>query len=401
MRIGMILDKPFPPDPRVENEAVTLIKHGHQVYLYCMDFIHDLTEYELINGIHVYRQRFSKTIFRLSALAYTLPLYHWYLRKSIRFFLLKHQIQAIHIHDMQVARSIFSLRKTLKLPTVLDLHENRPEIMRYYAHVKAFPGKLLIYPSIWKRFEFKYIKQADHVIVVTKEAGDYYQEKMPSTLNKYSIVPNTVRQEFYNEYQRDQSLIDKYKDNFTILYLGETGMRRGVLTAIESIQLLIEKIPNIKLVLVGNSRSDSLLKNYVSKHGLNDYVDLMGWQDFSLFPSFVLSCKVGISPIHKNLHHETTFANKLFQYMAFGKPVIVSDCKAQMNLVREYHCGLVFKDRDAEDLSKQILNLYQDNILYKELSQNAKKAIELHLNWEKQAESLLEIYDHLKTDYNG
>jgi len=35
MRIGMILDKTFPPDPRVANEAVSLIEKGHEVFLFC------------------------------------------------------------------------------------------------------------------------------------------------------------------------------------------------------------------------------------------------------------------------------------------------------------------------------------------------------------------------------
>jgi hypothetical protein len=34
MRIGMILDTPFPPDSRVENEAVSLIKADHEVFLF-------------------------------------------------------------------------------------------------------------------------------------------------------------------------------------------------------------------------------------------------------------------------------------------------------------------------------------------------------------------------------
>ena len=38
MRIGMILDKSFPPDPRVENEARLLMDDGHELYLFCLDF---------------------------------------------------------------------------------------------------------------------------------------------------------------------------------------------------------------------------------------------------------------------------------------------------------------------------------------------------------------------------
>ena len=38
MKIGMILDAEFPPDPRVENEAVSLVKNGHEVFLFCLQY---------------------------------------------------------------------------------------------------------------------------------------------------------------------------------------------------------------------------------------------------------------------------------------------------------------------------------------------------------------------------
>ena len=42
------------------------------------------------------------------------------------------------------------------LPVTLDLHENRPEIMKFYKHVNSFLGKLLISPKKWKIAEEKY-----------------------------------------------------------------------------------------------------------------------------------------------------------------------------------------------------------------------------------------------------
>ncbi len=38
MRIGMILDKEFPPDERVENEALILLEGGHEVYVLCYGY---------------------------------------------------------------------------------------------------------------------------------------------------------------------------------------------------------------------------------------------------------------------------------------------------------------------------------------------------------------------------
>ena len=201
MKIGMILDKAFPPDPRVENEALYLIKHGHEIHLYCLDYAAQQAEYELIKGIHVHRQRFPKHVYRFSALAYTVPYYHLYLKKSIIQFVQNNDIEVLHIHDMQVARAVFMANKTLNIPLVLDLHENRPEIMKFYAHVQSALGKMLIFPSIWKKFEYKYIQQADKVIVITKEAKEYYLEEMTVSEDKFCIVPNTVRKAFYTNYE--------------------------------------------------------------------------------------------------------------------------------------------------------------------------------------------------------
>lgn len=395
MKIGMILDNTFPPDPRVENEAFTLIKNGHDVYLYCLDYSHSLAEYEIINGIYVYRQRLPKYLYSLSALAYTIPYYHFYLKKSLSKFVAKNEVQVLHVHDIQVARSVFNVNKKFNLPIVLDLHENRPEIMKYYAHVKSLLGKLLIYPSIWKKNEYKYIKQAQKVIVVTEEAKEYYLQKIPVNENNFYVVPNTVRKEFYSNYSLNKEIIDQYAKHFTVLYIGDTGLRRGIETMIKSLEYLIHEIPNIKIVIVGKSKTDPLLKSLIVELGYENYVDLTGWKNFELFPSYIIASDIGVCPIHKNIHHETTYANKIFQYLAFGKPIIVSDCKAQAKIVQRYDCGLVFKDQDAKNFADKILTLYRNKNLVQKFSNNGKRAINEELNWEKTSIELNKLYDEI------
>ena len=393
MNIGMILDSTFPPDPRVENEAVTLIKKGHSVFLYCFDWDHDLPEKETINGIQVRRVRLPRRLYSLSALAYTIPYYHNALQAGISDFITENNIESIHIHDMQIARAVFRANKKHQLPTVLDLHENRPEIMKYYGHVKSFLGRLSIFPAIWKKYEYRYIKQADKVITVTKEARDYYVERIPVSADKFAVVPNTVRHAFYTDYDLNQDIINRYKDNFTILYVGDTGLRRGTETIIKSLKYLIPKVPNIKLVLVGNSISDPVLVKLIDELGYEKYVDLEGWQNFKLFQSYIMASDLCTSPIHKNIHHETTYANKIFQYMSLGRPIIVSDCLAQEDVVIQHDCGLVFKDQNVADFADKVLMLHDDDDLRRRTSENAAKAVKTTLNWETTSIELTNLYD--------
>ncbi len=395
MKIGMILDAPFPPDPRVENEAVFLIQQGHDIHLFCFDYQHDAKHYEVIKGIHVHRHKVGKVIYKLSALAYTLPWYHALVKPAIRQFIKRTGVEALHIHDMAIARPVIQLAKAFNLPSVLDLHEMRPEIMKFYPHVYNAPGKYLISPDRWEHFESLYVREADKVVVVTEEAKVYYEEKLDEPEEKFAVVPNTVRKEFYEKAKIDTQLTARYANNFTLLYVGETGLRRGLITAIKAIALLKQSIPNIKLVIVGKSRTDVILHQKINDLSLSDYIDMEGWQPFEKFQSYIAAADVGISPIHRNKHHNTTFANKIFQYMSFGKPILVSNSDAQEHVVRESNCGLVFEDQNANDFATQILRLYQNKKLYDELSANAKQAIETQYRWDLQARSLKKLYQEL------
>jgi hypothetical protein len=146
MRIGMILDKNFPPDPRVENEAISLINKGHKVFLFCLKY-NDEKDKEQIKGIQIRRYKSTKLIYKLSALVYTIPFYTQIMSKKISHFLNSNNIDAIHIHDIQIAAAVFKANKKLAKPTILDLHENRPEIMKYYPHLQKKLGRLLISPK--------------------------------------------------------------------------------------------------------------------------------------------------------------------------------------------------------------------------------------------------------------
>ncbi|MGB5462356.1 MAG: glycosyltransferase, partial [Aureibaculum sp.] len=147
MRIGMILDKTFPPDPRVENEAVSLVENGFEVFLFCLKYGSQQAASEEINGIKVKRYPSNNLDYKLSALAYTFPFYSRIMSKKIRSFLLSNKIDIIHIHDIRIAGAVFRSNKGLNLPVILDLHDNMPEIMKEYPHVQKFPGKFLISPG--------------------------------------------------------------------------------------------------------------------------------------------------------------------------------------------------------------------------------------------------------------
>ena len=392
MRIGMILDKTFPPDPRVENEAISLINEGHQVFLFCLKYNSQDAGHEIINNISVCRYSSNKLEYKLSALVFTLPFYNFSMKKKILHFLVHNKIEAIHIHDIRIAEAVFNANKKLKLPAILDLHDNMPEIIKLYPHLQKFPGKQIISPKKWRRKEEEFISKANKVITVSDEFIEEVIERTDISKEKIVLVPNTVQQSFYKNAIIENKIIKKYKDQFVILYLGDTAIRRGLLTAIDAIEVLKNKIHNIRLVIVGKSTTDTVLKDRVNELQLSDYVEFTGWQDVKLFPSYITASSICISPLYRNKQHDVAYANKLFLYMSFAKPVLVSDATAQKKLITKAKSGLVHIERDVKDFTNKILDLYNDPELRNDLGKNGHSFIENEFCWERVSKNLVDIY---------
>ncbi len=394
MRIGMILDKTFPPDPRVENEAVELIKAGNKVFLFCLHYTNENDETDA-NGIQIKRYKSNTLEYKFSALTYTVPVYSWLMKQKISHFIKHNKIEALHIHDMRIAQATFWANKTFKLKTVLDLHDNFPEIMKFYPHLQKFPGKYLISPKNWKHKEEQFIKKATKVITVSNEFVNEIIERTSVEKTKVELVPNTIRKSFYEDYTLDEKIIEKYKNDFVVLYLGDTNLRRGLQTAIRASKVLKNQITNYKLVIVGSNTTDIKLKQEIEENNLNDCVIMEGWQDVSLFQSYIKASAVCISPLHRNIQHDVAYANKLFQYMSFAKPLLVSNATAQKNLIQKVKAGLVHTEKDADDFCAKILELYYDASLRDKLGNNGQQFVMNEFTWDKTSQNLINLYKNL------
>ncbi len=390
-KIGMILDNVYPPDPRVENEAIELIKKGHTVFLCCLTYKNEIKK-EIINGIHVRRYLSNTLEYKLSALAYTISVYAFFMKKKIKDFIIKNKIDIIHIHDMKIAGACFEANKKFNLPVVLDLHENRPEIMRFYPHMQKLYSKFLISIKKWKKKEEEFVKKANKIIVVTKHAKEELIYRTGTASKKIAIVPNTIRTSFYEKNNQKKIPYTKNENDFVLLYLGDTGVRRGLKTVVLSLLKLKQEknIKNIKFIIVG--KISNYLKKIIIENNIQNQVQLYGWQTDTTFPEWIRKADICVSPLHKNIHHDTTYANKIFQYMSFGKALLVSNVVAQEALIKELNAGLVHKERDVNDFTEKLLQLYRNESLRKELGENGKEFVRNHFTWDKTSKELLEIY---------
>lgn len=101
-------------------------------------------------------------------------------------------------------------------------------------------------------------------------------------------------------------------------------------------------------------------------------------------------------PHRKSVHTDNTDPNKLYEYLAFAKPVVVSNCAALEKRVKEMQCGLVFTSDNARELAECVLRLYRDPQQAKRFGENGYRAVQDRYNWEVTVTSLLDLYASLQ-----
>ncbi len=397
MRIGMILDNEFTGDLRVENEVTTLQNAGYQVFVLCINY-GSKKNFEEFNGASIIRIPLSLFVKnKLRGLNNTIfNLYPIFWSFQIKNFILKNKINALHVHDLWMLDSAFRGNKNFNLPIVSDLHENFVHALSSYKYANTFPGNILISKERWKQSEVEWTNRANHIITVIEEAVERYKS-LGIAEDKISVVANYVNLESFLASPIDETIVNKFKENFTLTYVGGFDTHRGLESTIKAIPKIAEKINNFKLILVGGGINFESLKHLAKKTGVEEYISFEGWQPHEKLSSYIKASNLCLIPHLKSVHTDNTIPHKLFQYMIFEKPVVASNCNPIKRILDETKAGVVYESGNENDLAKKVIELYQNPKEQLTMGANGKEAVLKKYNWNETSKKLVSLYSNIES----
>lgn len=390
MRIGMLLDKPFPPDPRVANEGRSLVEAGHEVFLFCLALRGEPAR-ETIHGIHIVRHAMARWFWKkASALILVVPAYRLWFRARLGRFLREFGIEALHVHDLPLVGEGARAARAAGIPLIADLHENYPAAVRLYDWAQRFPARWLVRPEAWERYERTVVPRAARVIVVIDEARDRLVG-LGIPAERIAVVENTVEVGEFETFPDDGDAAARFAGRFTVTYTGTFDRHRGLETLVEAAALVKEDLPGLQLVFVGDGATRASLARRAIALGLARYCAFEGWQPFARFPSYIRASEVCVIPHLKTAHTDTTIPHKLFHYMLLERPVVASDCDPIARIVEEAGCGRIYRSGDAEGLAAALREL-RDPALRRRLGAAGRAAVLARYRWEHSAARLTALY---------
>jgi glycosyltransferase involved in cell wall biosynthesis len=154
--------------------------------------------------------------------------------------------------------------------------------------------------------------------------------------------------------------------------------------------------------LIGFSPQDRSLKVKIAAH-LGNHATLEDWLPTKDLVERLGQADVLIIPRTQHPAMRGGFPSKFAEYLAMGKPLIVTDVDETARFVREYHCGLVCEPT-ADSLSRGIRQAATWNIDERRvMGRNARQLAESVFDWQVIARDYLgalqEIVQHRNSRY--
>jgi glycosyltransferase involved in cell wall biosynthesis len=174
-----------------------------------------------------------------------------------------------------------------------------------------------------------------------------------------------------------------------MLYVGNMDAKRGLDVFVQSIPILKQTDPHVLAVIVGSGMMEQRLRQLARELRVEDNVLLTGWMDQREVPGVIARADVCIIPHFVTEHTDTTIPNKIYDYMAQGKPVVVTQCSTLKEIVEQYECGRVYEDRNPAALADAVRSLV-DGGIREILGARGRRAVEQHFRWDKDAGVLLQ-----------
>jgi glycosyltransferase involved in cell wall biosynthesis len=172
-----------------------------------------------------------------------------------------------------------------------------------------------------------------------------------------------------------------------VMYVGNLQKYQGIDLLLESFRIVVTKVPDANLIVIGGSESDIQAYRDRSAHlGIEEHVHFIGPRPFADLGLFLNVADVLVSP-------RITGGNtpmKIYSYLDSGRPVLATRLPTHTQVLDDQISLLVSPDNKA--MAEGICYLIRNTDYAKVLSNNAKQRVKEEYSYEAFQGKLMNFY---------
>ena len=208
-------------------------------------------------------------------------------------------------------------------------------------------------------------------------------------VNKVSILYPGVDVQALRSSESQKRVDRKEK---TILFVGRLVWRKSVHELLQAFKLVLEEVPNAKLVIVGDGIQMEELVKLANTLGIQSKVEFTGFLVGEELWKKYHECDIFVMPSKETGMDTEGFGMVFLEAGLFKKPSIGTWCGGIPEAVLHEKTGILIPQGDISALKDAILLLLMNEDLAEKLGQNAHNRIVSDFTWEKATLRLLKMY---------
>ena len=246
-------------------------------------------------------------------------------------------------------------------------------------------NSLIIYIS--KRIETILYKKAEKIILNSPGFIPFIEKKVGN--GKICLIPNGVTTK---EFLIEGELTKKFRtslgleNKFVVMYVGNIGIANDIESIIESAEILRNYNEICFLVIGGGIKKQEFIE-YTKDKSLDNiiFLDPIPKKDI---PVVISSADVCLATLKNTPLFKTVYPNKVFDYMASGKPTVLAIDGVIREIIENAKGGIFVSPGNSKELAEAILVYYKNRELAVMHGKNARYFVKKYFEREKIAKKL-------------
>lgn len=273
------------------------------------------------------------------------------------------------------------IRQRTNTRLVVRVHENIP-----FAHHNL---------SLRRYTKAQVFKWAD-AFITCSEMGRGTLEIEGAPPEKIRVIPMGTDVRVYAPREKDAGLMREMgldSEHLVLLFAGRITWEKGILDILNAAAAVRSRIPNLRIVILGDGPDMHRLSGWIAERGLSGIVRITGLVPVTRMSEYYSVADVVAVPSIAIPKWQEQFGGVIIEAMACGKVLIVSDSGAIPEVVGD--TAIVVPQASYPSLAEALLKLSSDKVLMTELGKRAReRAVERFSN-EVVAAQIGKLYDEL------
>ena len=206
------------------------------------------------------------------------------------------------------------------------------------------------------------------------------------------MIPNGADLDIVKPAPRDNWVSQKHNltDKFVVTYVGAHGRANHLIQLLDAAIILKEEDPQVLLMLVGDGMEKPMLKDKARQWGLDNvlFVDPV---PKSVITDYLSASDVCTAVLKKVDTFKTVYPNKVFDYMAVARPVIIAIDGVARSLIQDAQAGIYTEPENANEFAQAVVKLKSDPALCEKYGRSGLRFVRKNFDRRVLADRYLDI----------